>query len=83
MFAGGHVQLSIVTNRRDATTLSTATLQLNACEKALADRFHAPHKHQGAHNSPNMPSKAGMFAGGRVQLTFVTNRRDATVSTAT
>ena len=45
MFAGGHVQLTIVTNRRDATTVSTATWQQNACEKTLADRFRASHKH--------------------------------------
>ena len=145
--AGGCVRLTFVTNKLGATTHSTATEKQNACKKALADLFRAPHKHQGAQDSPNKPStsgnvrkrsrptrydchlsltgsapqrflvqqsnktrvrkrlqtdfahrtsikahithlichrRAGMFAGGRVQLTFVTNRRDATtVSTAT
>ena len=53
MFAVGCVQLTFVTNRRGTTTFSTATEQQTACEKALADQFRAPHKHQGAQNSPN------------------------------
>ena len=59
IFAGGRVQLTIVTNRRDATTVSSATEQQNACEKALADRFRASHKHHGANYSPNTPLTSG------------------------
>ena len=41
-------------NKLGTTTVSIATEQQNACaEKALADQFRAPHKHQGTHNSPN------------------------------
>ena len=68
IFAGGRVQLTIVPYRRDAITVSTTTEQQNACEKALADQFRAPHKHQGAHNLPNKPSTSGNVRG-RSRLT--------------
>ena len=68
MNAGGRVQLTFVTNKLGVTTRSTATEKQNASKKTLADRFRAPRKHQGAHNSPNKPSTSENVRG-RSRLT--------------
>ena len=51
-FAVGRVRLTLVTNTRGAKTDSTAKMQQNKYENALADQFRAPHKHHSTQYVP-------------------------------